>query len=70
MQSDNLEYVIERYRFGYMSAALALRGVKTFKSRLKKIEGFSDAVRDLLPGSGYNMHTCKLVRRLRSALRD
>jgi hypothetical protein len=55
---DNLEYVIERYRFGYMSAALALRGIRTFESRLKDIEGFSGIVRELVTlESGYSRQT-------------
>jgi len=66
---DNLEYVIERYRFGYMSAALALRGVKTFESRLKGIEGFSDLVRRLVtPESGYSEQTRIVVGELLSEL--
>jgi hypothetical protein len=58
---DNLEYVIERYRFGYMSAALALRGIKTFESRLEHIPGFTKLVQELLPGSGYSEHTHTVI---------
>jgi hypothetical protein len=61
---DNLEYVIERYRFGYMSAALALRGVKTFESRLENIPGFTELVQELLLGSGYSENTHRVVAML------
>jgi len=61
---DNLEYVIERYRFGYMSAALALRGIRTFQSRLAGIPGFKALVRKLLPGAGYSLQTRVVVREL------
>jgi len=66
---DNLEYVIERYRFGYMSAALALRGVRTFQSRLKGIKGFRSEVRKLLTlDSGYSRHTQRVVSALLNEL--
>jgi len=35
---DNLEYVIERYKLGYMSAELACRGLETFKSRCRQVK--------------------------------
>jgi hypothetical protein len=61
---DNLEYVIERYRFGYMSAALALRGVRTFQSRLEDIKGFRELVPKELKDCGYSEHTCIVVLEL------
>ncbi len=61
---DNLEYVIERYRFGYMSPTLAIRGVRTFVSRLD-IQGFEKQVVELIdPRRGYHEHTCKVARKL------
>lgn len=61
---DNLEYVIERYRFGYMSPTLALRGVDTFASRLG-IDGFENEVNRLIDKDcAYNKQTCKVVRKL------
>ena len=61
---DNLEYVIERYRFGFMSPTLALRGVNTFASRLG-IKGFEEQVVKLIdPRCGYQKHTCEVARTL------
>ena len=61
---DNLEYVIERYWFGYMSPSLALRGVDTFASRLG-IDGFENEVSRLIDKDcAYNKQTCKVVRKL------
>jgi hypothetical protein len=57
---DNLEYVIERYRFGYMSPALTLRAVQTFENRLTH-DWFRNRAEKLLglPGRcGYSKHTC------------
>jgi hypothetical protein len=64
---DNLEYVIERYRFGYMSAALALRGVRTFQSRLENINGFRERLPDL-DDCGYSAHTQIVVAALMDKL--
>ena len=61
---DNLEYVIERYRFGYMSPSLALRGVNTFESRLG-IDGFKNELSRLIEQDcAYNEHTCRVVCKL------
>lgn len=58
---DNLEYVIERYRFGYMSPSLARRGVNTFASRLGII-GFKTELRSILAnGCAYSELTCDVV---------
>jgi len=35
---DNLEYVIERYKLGYVSAELAGRGLRTFRSRCIQVK--------------------------------
>lgn len=67
---DNLEYVIERYRFGYMSPTLALRGVNTFQSRFhiahfrERVTGFIDL------NCGYSRHTCKVAERVGRTCRD
>jgi hypothetical protein len=60
---DNLEYVIERYRFGYMSPSLALRGVKTFGGRFG-IPGFDENVGRLALWGCYSPRTCIVARRL------
>ena len=58
---DNLEYVIERYRFGYMSAGLARRGLHTFISRFG-IPGFEEQVAIAIGrGCAYNDHTRDVV---------
>lgn len=61
---DNLEYVIERYRFGYMSPVLALRGVNTFKSRLKLGDFKARVARLAGPQCGYSEHMCRMVRHI------
>lgn len=61
---DNLEYVIERYRFGYMSAGLARRGLNTFNSRFG-IRGFEEQVATAIErGCAYNVHTRDVVLKL------
>jgi hypothetical protein len=60
---DNLEYVIERYRFGYMSPSLALRAVRTFGGRFG-IQGFDEVVGRLALWGSYSPRTCIVVRKL------
>jgi hypothetical protein len=64
---DNLEYVVQKYKLGYMSAQQALRGVKTFRSRLEGVTGFGNALRariEFLHSDGYYADTEALVRNL------
>ncbi len=63
---DNLEYVIEKYRLGYMSPDQALRGLRTFQSRLKQPKGqeFADSAEVALVNSAYSPSTCAVVRRV------
>jgi hypothetical protein len=51
---DNLEYVIEKYRLGYMRPDQALRGVQAFRSRFQ-IKGFRDEI-DRLSKEGLTSH--------------
>ncbi|MBV8846778.1 MAG: hypothetical protein JO307_28550 [Bryobacterales bacterium] len=66
---DNLEYVLQKYQLGYMAAEHALRGVKTFNSRLTGVRRFDDAVNSLgdVVNHGYQQGTWDLLQRLRSA---
>lgn len=69
IELDNLEYVYQKYRLGYMAPEHALRGVNTFKSRLEGVRGFNDALKslgdDISATAGYHRETSVLVRRLR-----
>jgi hypothetical protein len=63
---DNLEYVIEKYRLGYMSPEQALRGLRTFQSRLTGYKGqeFGEFAEGALDRSAYSPDTCCVVRRV------
>jgi len=50
---DNLEYVIQKYKYGYMSAEQALRGVKTFKARCVHNK-FRERAKNCLESGGYS----------------
>lgn len=61
---DNLEYVIEKYRLGYMSPEQALRGLRTFQSRIKGSNGqeFAEFAEETLDKSAYSPNTCHVVK--------
>jgi hypothetical protein len=66
VELDNLEYVIQKYRLGYMTSEQALRGVRTFLSR-PKIQGFRERLSgysDLVELAGYHPETQALVQSL------
>ncbi|HEX8144380.1 MAG TPA: hypothetical protein VF553_17395 [Pyrinomonadaceae bacterium] len=50
---DNLDYVVQKYKYGYMSAEQALRGVKTFKARCVH-ERFRERADGCLELGGYS----------------
>ena len=56
---DNLEYVIQKYKYGYMSTDQALRGVKTFKSRCIH-DKFRERAQSCLEMGGYNPETIEV----------
>jgi hypothetical protein len=61
---DNLEFVIEQYRIGYISPALALRAVDTFRGRFG-IDGVAERISKFVDmGCGYSPETVKVVRGL------
>jgi len=67
VELDNLEYVIQKYRLGYMTAEQAWRGVKTFQSRLTGVRGFKETLTKfpkLVGFAGYHPETDDLVARL------
>ena len=66
---DNLEYVAEKYRLGYMSVDHAFRGLKTFQARMN-IPQFHERLssyRDLTDLAGYHPRTEIIVRRILKA---
>lgn len=60
---DNLEYLLERYRLGYLSTRLAFRGVATFASRFL-FENFRETLGEpeLLRLTAYNWTTVEVVK--------
>jgi hypothetical protein len=67
VELDNLEYVLQKYKLGYMTPEQAWRGVKTFRSRLSGVVGFRERLRefpDLVKFAGYHYDTERLVQRL------
>ncbi|MDB5482586.1 MAG: hypothetical protein JWO83_3639 [Caulobacteraceae bacterium] len=66
VELDNLEYVVERYRMGYIAPRNALRAVRTFQSRLG-LSWFKTAARHWAceaDNVGYSAETCALVGKL------
>ena len=63
---DNLEYVIEKYRLGYMDARQALRGLETFQRRLYGLKGseFAAFAEVTVARSGYNATTRRVVQQV------
>jgi hypothetical protein len=50
---DNLEYVVQKYKYGYMSGEQALRGVKSFKARCVH-DKFRERAEICLESGGYS----------------
>jgi hypothetical protein len=72
VELDNLEYVLERYRLGYIAPRHALRAARTFQSRLNMPWFKSAATRWACPPGkegavGYSADTCALAKRLGSS---
>jgi hypothetical protein len=70
---DNLEYVIEKYKLGYISSEQAFRGLKTFRAHCRNIaienmDGKKELFRDLachLVGiAGYQATTSIVVKNI------
>jgi hypothetical protein len=57
---DNLEYAIEKYKLGYISADIALRALRTFQSRCAA-EDFRSLARACVVTAGYQPSTAKTV---------
>ena len=66
VELDNLEYVIEKYKLGYISAEQALRGLHTFRSRCLSDEfrEIASTCIDSLEYIGYYETTAQVVRRV------
>jgi predicted transcriptional regulator len=60
VELDNLEYAIEKYKVGYMSADTALRALRTFQSRCTS-EEFRKIARQSVPTAGYHTSTVEVV---------
>jgi hypothetical protein len=63
VEIDNLEYVIEKYKLGYMSASLALRGLRAFQSRCVSSQ-FRKLALQYVQGAGYDSTTMEVVKRV------
>ena len=61
--------MIEKYRLGYMSPDQALRGLKTFQSRLNGHKGseFREFALEALDRAAYSQYTGDVVRKVISA---
>ena len=70
LELDNLEYAIEKYRLGYMSAAVAYRSLETFKSRAESREFRELALEYVVKSSGYQDITEKVVSNICSIVWD
>ena len=57
---DNLEYVAEKYRLGYMTARQACRGLRTFQGRCLSAD-FRSLARERVHLGDYNRGTGKIV---------
>lgn len=64
---DNLEYVVEKYRFGYIDDAQACRGLKTFQLRCFTPK-FREIARDRVHDGDYTSRTANVVCRVCEAL--
>lgn len=60
VELDNLEYVIEKYKLGYISPEQALRGLRTFQSRCISTE-FRELAQEYVKLAGYQSTTEEIV---------
>ncbi|WP_207485819.1 hypothetical protein [Arenibaculum pallidiluteum] len=63
---DNLEYVVEKYTWGFLTPTLACRAVETFKSRCVHDKTFTERALNFAAASGYRKTTRIIVERIRS----
>lgn len=63
LELDNLEYMIMRYQFGYVSSRLLQRAIRTFLSRCRS-EDFGKLAVKLVTGSGYMQKTAEVTKLL------
>lgn len=66
---DNLEYVIEKYRFGFMNCSQACRGLRTFQLRCWS-EHFRRIVRHRVHAGDYNARTRNVVKKVYDTIED
>ncbi|MBC7456008.1 MAG: hypothetical protein H7335_20380 [Massilia sp.] len=68
MELDNLEYVIEKYKLGYITSEQAFRELKAFYRHCRniKIEGklFRNLALELVHDAGYQATTCLVVKKV------
>jgi hypothetical protein len=60
---DNLEYVIEKFKLGYINAIHAARSADTFRVRCRD-EQFRKKVDELIDNVGYQETTITVAKRL------
>ena len=58
---DNLEYVVEKYRIGYIGEEQACRGLKTFQERCIRSRRFQEIARARVHEGDYTTTTAKVV---------
>lgn len=62
-EADNLEYIIEKYKLGYIGAEHAARGADTFRVRCRH-EKFREVLDKYIDRVGYQDDTRRVARRL------
>lgn len=64
LELDNLEYAVEKYKLGYMSARQALRCLKTFQVRCKSPDFLELAQHCATINEGYTSDIIEVVKRI------
>jgi hypothetical protein len=63
-EADNLEYVIEKYKLGYIDKEHAARAADTFRDRCRHAK-FRDLIEKHIDDCGYQEETKSVARRLK-----
>lgn len=67
IELDNLEYIIEKYKLGFVRTGTALRGLRTFKTRCRS-KKFRELALKQVHNGGYNVTTQGVVSKVCSDL--
>jgi hypothetical protein len=65
---DNLEYIIEKYAWGFITATQARRALETFRSRCQHDPTFTQRAREFSRESAYSTTTCQVVEQIQRQL--